>query len=437
MIKLRRALLLAAVVAVVAVPAALALAATPPLPTVSTSAATGVGNAAATLNGTVNPNGQATQYAFQWGPTTGYGHETALTSAGSGKSSIAVAASITGLNPGTRYHFRIIAISAGGTAVGGDVSFTTTGTAPTPSTPPSVTTGSATGIGGTTATVSGTVNPRGHSTSYTFEYGRTTHYGFQTPLGDAGAGTAAVTKVATLGGLTPGTTYHYRLVAFSSAGTALGGDHAFTTPTPPVISTGVATDVTSTSATLNGTVNPSGHSTTYQFQFGTTPFLGLSTPPAGVGSGTSDIAVHQSVTGLAPGTTYYYRLIAQSAQGSAFGTEQRLTTPGAPQSLSHVAVLGRTGYVSPRGGFVGVVLGCFGGSTPCSGHFVFTRGRTVYAQRNFTLAPNSGGFQNVKLTRAAQRALFHHYRGPVAVQVNVTTSTGQRISQALHLARWY
>ena len=81
---LRSVMLVAAVAALGAIPISLALGATPAAPAVTTAPATNVTETGAVLHGTVNPEGQQTQYAFQWGPTAGYGHETALTSAGTG-----------------------------------------------------------------------------------------------------------------------------------------------------------------------------------------------------------------------------------------------------------------------------------------------------------------------------------------------------------------
>jgi hypothetical protein len=120
----------------------------------------------------------------------------------------------------------------GGTSV--QVSFAAnikpSGQAPQPQ-PPSATTGSATGVTSTAATIAGTVNPNGLSTTYHFEYGTTTSYGTRTPApdGSAGSGTTAAPVSANLSGLTASTTYHYRLVATNSAGTSNGSDATFTT----------------------------------------------------------------------------------------------------------------------------------------------------------------------------------------------------------------
>lgn len=223
-----KALLCLAAVAITILPVTLAQGATS-APTVASSPANNVNATGATLNGSVNPNGQQTSYAFQWGPTAGYGHETTLTSAGSGTSASSVHAALSNLTHGTTYHFRIIALNGSGTAVGADEMFTTSGTPPAPSPAPHATTGPSSNIGTSGATVSGSVNPSGQATSYYFEYGPTSNYGFETSPTDGGAGTTSQAVSGSLSGLAAGTTYHYRLVAVSNGGTALGDDQSFAT----------------------------------------------------------------------------------------------------------------------------------------------------------------------------------------------------------------
>ena len=84
------------------------------------------------------------------------------------------------------------------------------------------------------ATLTGTANANGAPTSYHFEYGPTTAYGSSTPNAGAGKG-GAVPAAATLGGLSPATTYHYRIVAANSGGAAKGADRTFTTAAAPPI----------------------------------------------------------------------------------------------------------------------------------------------------------------------------------------------------------
>lgn len=189
------AALLAVAVALVAGPTLAAGA-----PGATTGDASGVTDTQASLAGTVNPQGELTSYAFQYGTTTAYGQQSALTSAGSGTADVPVRADLSGLTAGTTYHYRVIATNASGPTVGADKTFRTTGTAPPPPPAPSATTGSATVDGGGAA-LHGSVNPNGLSTSYYFEFGETADYGQQTPPKGAGSGSGAVSVTATLSGL--------------------------------------------------------------------------------------------------------------------------------------------------------------------------------------------------------------------------------------------
>jgi hypothetical protein len=98
---------------------------------------------------------------------------------------------------------------------------------------PSATTGNASAITANSASVGGSVNPGEVPTSYRFQYGKTTAYGSQTASVSAGSGAAAVAALATLTGLDPITTYHYRLIATSPDGNATGADRTFTTTQGP------------------------------------------------------------------------------------------------------------------------------------------------------------------------------------------------------------
>lgn len=101
-----------------------------------------------------------------------------------------------------------------------------------PDTQLTVTTGAATSVTATQATVNGTEVPGGiYEGNYSFKYGPTAAYGSQTPTVPLGPGLSADAVAATITGLTAGTTYHYELVATDTAGnTLLGGDQRFTTP---------------------------------------------------------------------------------------------------------------------------------------------------------------------------------------------------------------
>ncbi len=107
----------AAVLAALALPAAAqALGA----PKANTGAARSVGYATATLAGTVNPNGADTSYYFQYGPTKAYGLQTSIADAGAGSSNVSVSLPVSGLQPITVYHYRLVAVNAHGVATGSD-----------------------------------------------------------------------------------------------------------------------------------------------------------------------------------------------------------------------------------------------------------------------------------------------------------------------------
>lgn len=211
-----------------------------------------------------------------------------------------------------------------------NLSFSTSGGG-TSQQPPAASTGTASNITTAAATLNGTVNPEGADTHYQFDYGTTTAYGSSTTSADAGTGTADVNASAGITGLTAGTVYHYRVEASNSAGTTDGSDQTFTTasvPQPPAVTTGSVSGTSSTGGTLNGTVNPEGQATTYQFDYGTTTAYGSSAPAGGAsaGSGTTAVSESATLTGLSPSTVYHYRIEASNPTGITDGSDATFTT---------------------------------------------------------------------------------------------------------------
>ena len=99
--------------------------------------------------------------------------------------------------------------------------------------PPDVTTGVASSITASAATLNGTVDPNSRDTTFYFEYGTSTSYGTKTATKSAGSATTAQSESAGISGLHTGTTYHFRIVASSDAGTSTGKDSSFTTSAAP------------------------------------------------------------------------------------------------------------------------------------------------------------------------------------------------------------
>jgi hypothetical protein len=137
---------------------------------------------------------------------------------------VTVQASLSGLQPSTTYHYRVVAASSAGTSYGGDATFTTAAvssiTLPTVDTAdPHVQRGK--------VQFRGTINPNGGATMYYFRYGATASYGSQTATNTLPAGTAPVSITVNNNRFAPGT-YHVQLVATNSAGTTYGDDVVFT-----------------------------------------------------------------------------------------------------------------------------------------------------------------------------------------------------------------
>lgn len=210
-------------------------------------------------------------------------------------------------------------------------------------TTPAVQTGSATKPSDTTVLLHGVVNPGGSRTTYSFQYGVTPAYtGTSTPR-VAGSGSKSVSVQETLGGLSPGTVYHYRIAATNSVGTTFGADRTFTTTghPPPGAVTDLATAVTHTTATLTGTVVTQGQTTNAFFEWGTLPTYGVQTPAADVTAASTPTPVSYTLTGLAPGTTFHFRLVAaHSGFPDEYGGDQTFTTT--PMTRWHARLTART-----------------------------------------------------------------------------------------------
>ena len=352
---------------------------TPPaVEELETGPVTSVATERATLTGRLNPGGIDAHYYFQWGTTTAYGNSTPAppgSDAGSSTGLVPAEAALVGLAPNGTYHYRLVVQNSFGTAYGLDRSFTTAG-------PPSVTYQTPTGITQSEATLNAQIDPDQLETKYSFQYGETTAYGSEVPVGGEaiGSGSTPLTRQAALTGLRAGVAYHYRVVAENEAGTTDGPDQTFTTVAPAPIDATYATAVGASEASLHTQIDPLGNDTHYYFQYGTepcgqNPAVCQSTPaPPGedIGSGTEDVAREVTLTGLAPGTTYYYRVLDSNVLGQSEGPERTFSTQ--PQAPASVALPDHRAYemVSPpeKGGAPvealtregGIVLASEGGS---------------------------------------------------------------------------
>jgi hypothetical protein len=316
---------------------------TPPaVASVSTDEATEITQTTAILNGSYNASTvdsafytpENTVYYFEWGTTTSYGHDTAPppgADAGIHEGIIHVSAQITGLTKyvpttPTPYHYRIVVSNGYGTTYGPDRTFHSA-----PADPPSIAGAGATGVTPTEASISASINPNGAPTTYVVEYGTDSSYGTTTLEGDSiGEDESDHPVGATLEGLSSGTTYHYRVVATNFGGTSYSPDQTFTTPATPGIESSDASLVGETTAHLSALVSAHLSPTVVNFQYGSTAAYGASTSPSSIGSSFLAQNVGADIGGLAPGTTYHFRVVAGNGIGTATGPDLAFTTRPVP-----------------------------------------------------------------------------------------------------------
>lgn len=290
---------------------------------VETLPASGIEPTAATLHGSLEPQKFPTKYYFEWGETPLYGHNSPVPfGETNAATAVEVETMLTGLKPGTTYHYRLAASNQFGISYGADAQFTTSGPAITPQ--PAVP------VSPTEEALSAKINPNKLKTKAHFDYGPTTAYGESTPTEKLAEGLQ--TFKATAKPLKLATTYHFRVVVEIEdeegkvTSTITGPDQEFTTA---LIESESATAVSAESARLQAELNPfsTGKAVSCQFEYGTTAAYGTSVPcePA---SSKTEAVFSTLVKELAADTTYHYRVMV-TVEGIAekgVGADHTFTT---------------------------------------------------------------------------------------------------------------
>jgi NHL repeat len=202
----------------------------------ATEPASGISGEAATLHGSLLGDGTDTHYYFEWGKTAAYGNNSPAPPGTdlpvpSGPSQTPLSVGLTGLEPTTTYHYRVVAENeAGQTSLGLDREFTTLANLPT------ISGVFADEVFADTALLRAQVNPGSGDTVYHVEFGieecaapTEPCQSTALPGADAGNGNAPVPAQVSLAGLQPGTLYHYRFVAENRAGQAKSVERTFVT----------------------------------------------------------------------------------------------------------------------------------------------------------------------------------------------------------------
>jgi hypothetical protein len=188
---------------------------------VVTGFAFGITGTTASVYGSVDPNGSPNTVSFQYGTTTGYGSNLPIAGQ-SGDGVRSVQATLPNLLPGTTYHYRVVAAGSAGIAVGADRVLTT-------GVMPKGWTWWSDGVRSTSAGLHAGVLPNASSAMVSFQYGTSTAYGLSTVDSTVASTTVPAKVLQRVSNLRPRTTYHYRVVVRSGAGTVYGLDRVVTT----------------------------------------------------------------------------------------------------------------------------------------------------------------------------------------------------------------
>ncbi len=235
---------------------------------------------------------------------------------------------------------------------------------------PSATTVAATNVSASdTATVSATVNANGSATTVEFEYGtRSDLSGSNTIVTATGASGSSPTSISkNLEGLTPGTTYYYRVIATNSVGSTTGSILSFTPIAAPVLTLIAASNIGDTTTTLSALVNPKGgNASSIIFTYSTSSTFASDTYTAtatpSTASGTSDVSVSKAIDSLTAGGTYYYKVSATNEAGTSSSSVMNFTTTPAPavttSDATSLTATGATlnGTVNPFGVATSVLI---------------------------------------------------------------------------------
>lgn len=333
-------------------------------PVVSTHSPSVYGTSAE-LNGEIESNGSNTNVSFCWGTDSNLAGCSTVTGTPSvvfetQTVAISVSTTITGLTSGTQYFYRAIGSNSAtnGTVNGAILNFKA-GT-------PTAITVAPSSVTGTTATLNGTVQTNGTditagnikfcfitsssepllettgglSDCYRASSPPITPVTATVPLAGSypilGSDSSTVVASLNVTGLTAGETYYYQIVAENTQGFSYGEVVMFSAGVP-VVTTTAPSSISTTSAVLTGSLNPSGDtasasicmSTTEEDTGGALTDCAQRTEVLTDATGTTATAMTKTVVGLSPATTYFYQASAVGTNGSPVGAILSFTTASA------------------------------------------------------------------------------------------------------------
>lgn len=217
-------------------------------PGATTGAAASVTASTATINATIDDGDQPAIYTVQYGPTPAYTSQSAAIQLSPAPARQSVAVRLTGLEPGTTFHYRALASTDGGTWTGDDATFTTLGAAsPPPNATIQVRTGPPLTATPHAVTVAADLYAPSAPVTYYVQFGPSVIYSGQSDPQTLPPQAQPQTSRVRISGLRSNATYHYRVVADGPAGPIYGADQVFdTTPTHRDTPAGLGLTVTAT-----------------------------------------------------------------------------------------------------------------------------------------------------------------------------------------------
>jgi PKD repeat protein len=361
----------------------------------------------------VNPKGAATTVCVQYGPTDSYGSETPCQTLAAGNADQTLSFDLTGLSPGTTYHYQAFAShSDGSTGYGAQMLFTTD------KLPVAVLKADkASGSYPLTVTFDGSASsdPDGSISSWKLDFGD---------------GSAPKTGTGSPGSISH--TYLSKCTCTASL-TVTDNQEATSKPAKVVIHvsdavpllSAVSPKVGPTSARVSVHVDPKGTATKVWVEYGTTGSHGKTSVPKTVPAGAAK-TVTLTLTGLSQQTTYHYSVVASHTDGGqATSADATFKTP----KLKPIHVGLKTGTVTATGGAAPLPFTCKGNAVfLCHIQVLLELGNKSVGSKSFPLLPGHSKTVRVKLSKSALRKLAH---GPL--HLTLTVSWGGASFQTMHV----
>ncbi len=397
------------------------------LATVTSGAASAITSISATVAGTIPSNGcsAVTAYGIEWSLINGFPNGSGTAVPSTNLAGINYSSALTGLVPTTTYYYHAYATNNGGTAYGAQGSFITA--------TPTLSVNTLTGFGN--VCLNNTAGPNSFTISGTnlttanVTVAALAGFTYSTTAG--GTYTATLSLTQTGGAYTQQIFVRFTPTAVQSynGNIVVGGGGGNTqnvaatgagVNTIPSVTSGAASAITQTTATVAGTIPANGCSavTAYGIEFSTTNGFPNGTGTAVASTNLSGINFSSALTGLAPSTTYYYKAYATNAGGTAYGTQGSFTTADPVLTATPLTAFGAICINTTAGpnSFIinsnavtaaNIIVGPLAGYT-----FSTTSGGTYTAILNITHAP--GAFTQAVFVRFTPTAVSS-YNGNIPV----------------------